>query len=214
MPGNQDEYYSSHQKLSFINTRGQQQLQHTAVLVIGAGGLGCPCLQVLAGAGIGTIGIADHDVVSISNLHRQQLYHDSDAGRLKTQAAAEKLRACNPFIKIETYELMADQHNILPLLTLYDVIIDCTDNFYTRYLVNDACVVSGKPLVYGAIHQTEGHVTVFNYNNSPTLRCLFPKDENDSIASCAEIGAYNVITNIIGTMMANEEKRFSCSTGM
>lgn len=204
MPGKQDEYYSSHQKLSFIKNGGQQQLQHMAVLVIGAGGLGCPCLQVLAGAGIGTIGIADHDIVSISNLHRQQLYHYSDAGRLKILAAAEKLKGYNPFIKIETYELMVDRHNILPLLTSYDVIIDCTDNFYTRYLVNDASVVTGKPLVYGAIHQTEGHVTVFNYNNSPTLRCLFPKDENDSIASCAEIGAYNVITNIIGTMMANE----------
>jgi len=204
MPGKQDEYYSSHQKLPLINTMGQQQLKQAKVLVIGAGGLGCPCLQVLAGAGIGIIGIADYDTVAISNLHRQQLYNYNDAGKLKTKAAVERLTAYNPFITIQTHELMVDESNILELLSGYDLVIDGTDNFATRYLVNDACVLLNKPLVYGAIHQAEGHVTVFNYNNSPTLRCLFPKDENESIASCAEIGAYNVITGIIGIMMANE----------
>ena len=204
MPNKQDEYYSSHQKLSFIGTEGQLQMQHSSVLVIGAGGLGCPCLQVLAGAGVGTIGIADFDRVSISNLHRQQLYHYNDAGKLKAQVAAERLMVYNPFITVQTHDLMVDESNILDLLLLYDIIVDSTDNFFTRYLINDASVYLNKPLVYGAIHQTEGHVTVFNYNNAPTLRCLFPKDENESIASCAEIGAYNVTTSIIGTMMANE----------
>jgi adenylyltransferase/sulfurtransferase len=204
MPTKQDEYHSSHQKLPFIEIEGQHHLQQSSVLVIGAGGLGCPCLQILAGAGVGTIGIADFDTVSISNLHRQYLYNYNDTGKLKTQVAAERLSAYNPFIKVQTHELLVDERNVLELLATYEVIVDGTDNFFTRYLVNDACVFLNKPLVYGAIHQTEGHVTVFNYNNSPTLRCLFPKDENESIASCAEIGAYNVITNIIGTMMANE----------
>jgi sulfur-carrier protein adenylyltransferase/sulfurtransferase len=204
MPDEQEGYYSSHQKLSFIHSTGQQQLQQSSVLVIGAGGLGCPCLQLLAGAGIGALGIADYDTVSISNLHRQHLYNYNDAGKLKTQAAVERLTAYNPFIKIQPHQLLVDESNIVELLSWYDVIIDCTDNFYSRYLINDACVLLDKPLVYGAIYQTEGHVTVFNYKNSPTLRCLFPKDENESIASCAEMGAYNVVTNIIGSMMANE----------
>lgn len=198
------EYYSSHQKLSFINTTGQGKLQAAKVLVIGAGGLGCPCLQVIAGTGIGTIGIADYDIVSVSNLHRQHLYNFNDAGKLKTQVASERLAAYNPFITIRPHKLLVDESNILELLSEYDLVVDGTDNFATRYLINDACVLLNKPLVYGAIHQAEGHVTVFNYQGSPSLRCLFPKDENESIASCAEIGAYNVITNIIGNMMANE----------
>ncbi len=197
-------YYSSHSKLSFIGTDGQEKLQQKKALVIGAGGLGCPCLQSLSGAGIGTIGIADFDTISISNLHRQHLYHYHDAGKLKTTVAAEKLSQYNPFIKIQTHPLMVNESNVLELIGNYDVIVDGTDNFATRYLINDACVVLNKPLVYGAIHQTEGHVTVFNYQHSPTLRCLFPKDENETIASCAEIGAYNIITSIVGTMMANE----------
>ena len=197
-------YYSSHSKLLFIGTEGQEKLEQKKVLIIGAGGLGCPCLQSLAGTGIGTIGIADFDIVSISNLHRQNLYHYNDAGKQKTTVAAEKLAQYNPFIKIQTHPLMVDESNVLELIDSYDVIVDGTDNFATRYLINDACVVLNKPLVYGAIHQAEGHVTVFNYQHSPTLRCLFPKDENETIASCAEIGAYNIITSIVGTMMANE----------
>ena len=197
-------YYSSHSKLSFINTGGQDKFSDAKVLVIGAGGLGCPCLLALSGAGIGIIGIVDFDTIDISNLHRQPLYNYADAGKLKTEVAAERLRQYNPFTNIQTDNVYLDESNVLQLLADYDVIVDCTDNFSTRYLVNDACVYLNKPLVYGAIHQSEGHVTVFNYNNSPTLRCLFPKDENESIASCAEIGAYNITTAIIGNMMANE----------
>lgn len=202
--GDKAAYYSSHNKLPFINKEGQEKLEQSKVLVIGAGGLGCPCLLALAGAGIGTLGIADFDTVAISNLHRQPLYKYADAGKSKTTVAAERLHQYNPFINIKTHNLLVDENNVLDLLASYDVIADCTDNFSTRYLINDACTYLNKPLVYGAIHQGEGHVTVFNYNNAPTLRCLFPKDENESIASCAEIGAYNIITAIIGNMMANE----------
>ena len=200
----QQAFYQSHQQLPFIKEEGQAILQKQKVVVIGAGGLGCPCLIALAGAGIGVIGIADFDTVSVSNLHRQYLYNLADAGQLKTTIASKQLEQYNPFIKIQTHCLLVDESNVLELISGYDIIADCTDNFATRYLINDACVFLNKPLVYGAIHQGEGHITVFNYNDSATLRCLFPKDENDSIASCAEIGAYNITTSIIGNMMANE----------
>ncbi len=197
-------FYRSHQQLPFIREEGQAILQQQKVLVIGAGGLGCPCLVALAGAGIGIIGIADFDTVSVSNLHRQYLYTLSDAGALKTTIAVNRLQQYNPFIQIQTHNVLVDESNVLQLIQDYDIIADCTDNFTTRYLINDACIYLNKPLVYGAIHQGEGHLTVFNLNDSATLRCLFPKDENESIASCAEIGAYNITTSIIGNMMANE----------
>lgn len=205
----QQEFYKSHQKLLFIKEEGQAILLKQKVLVIGAGGLGCPCLLALAGAGIGTIGIADFDKVSISNLHRQNLYVAEDEGKLKAIVAEKKLTQYNPFIKIQTHNILVDEINVLNLLRDYNIIVDCTDNFSTRYLINDACVYLDKPLVYGAIHQTEGHITVFNFNQSATLRCLFPKDENESIASCAEIGAYNITTSLIGNMMANEVIKIS-----
>lgn len=198
-------YYQSHQKLPFIGIDGQAKLNAAKVLVIGAGGLGCPCLQYLAGAGIGIIGIADFDMVSLTNLHRQLLFTVNDIGQLKTEVAAKKLAQHNPNIGINTHQLLVDRNTILELLSNYDVIVDATDNFEVRYLINDACVVLQKPLVYGAIHQTEGHVTVFNYQGSATLRCLFPENTNtNAIPSCADIGAYNITTGIIGVMMANE----------
>lgn len=198
------EFYSSHHKLPFIGEAGQELLKQSKVLVIGAGGLGCPCLLALAGAGVGTIGIADFDVVSVSNLHRQNLYSLSDEGKKKTMVAKEKLSQYNPFIAIQTHDVLAYQKTVLPLIEGYDIIVDCTDNFLARYLINDACVYLNKPLVYGAIHRSEGHLTVFNYEGSATLRCLFPKDDNDTTQSCADIGAYNIITGMIGLLMANE----------
>lgn len=198
-------YYQSHQKLPFIGIDGQAKLNAAKVLVIGAGGLGCPCLQYLAGAGIGTIGIADFDTVSLTNLHRQLLFSVDDIGLLKTEVAAKRLVQHNPNIHLNTHQLLVDKDNVLALLNDYDVIVDATDNFEVRYLINDACVYLQKPLVYGAIHQTEGHVTVFNYQGSATLRCLFPENTNtNAIPSCADIGAYNITTGIIGVMMANE----------
>jgi sulfur-carrier protein adenylyltransferase/sulfurtransferase len=204
MMTNEKEFYSSHSKLPFIGNEGQQKLQQGKVLVIGAGGLGCPCLLALAGTGIGTIGIADFDAVSISNLHRQNLYSLSDTGKKKVTVTKEKLQQYNPFISIQAHDVLVYEKTVLPLLEQYNVIIDCTDNFLARYLINDACVFINKPLVYGAIHRSEGHATVFNYHGSATLRCLFPKDDNDTTQSCADIGAYNIITGMIGLLMANE----------
>ncbi len=205
MINNKQSYYQSHQKLPFIGIDGQAKLNVAKVLVIGAGGLGCPCLQYLAGAGIGTIGIADFDMVSLTNLHRQLLFTIDDIGQLKTEVAAKKLAQHNPNIQLNTHQLLVDKDNILALLNSYDLVVDATDNFEIRYLINDACVYLQKPLAYGAIHQTEGHVTVFNYRGSATLRCLFPENTNtNAIPNCADIGAYNITTGIIGLMMANE----------
>jgi len=199
------EYYRSHEKLPFIGPTGQQHLLQAKVLVIGAGGLGCPCLKALAGAGFAVIGIVDFDTVAVSNLHRQTLYDAKDTGQPKAAVAAGKLRIYNPLITVHPYHQLVDESNVLSLMSGYDLIIDCTDNFLVRYLINDACVLLGKPLVYGAIHQSEGHVTVFNYQGSATLRCLFPEsDQNNSIQSCADIGAYNITTGVIGLLMANE----------
>ena len=192
-------------KLSFIGSVGQKKLSAAKVLVIGAGGLGCPCLQALAGCGIGTLGIADYDTVSLSNLHRQILYQYADIGLPKTAVAKNRLLSNNPFVGVAEHPFMVEQSNVLDILSNYDVVVDGTDNFMVRYLINDACVYLGKPLVYGAIYQTEGHFTVFNIDGSTTLRCLFNEPDAETlIPSCADTGAYNVVTHIIGTMMANE----------
>jgi molybdopterin/thiamine biosynthesis adenylyltransferase/rhodanese-related sulfurtransferase len=205
MTNTRDQFYLSHSKLSYIGPNGQLKLNAAKVLVIGAGGLGCPCLQMLAGCGIGTIAIADFDTVSVSNLHRQTLYNFNDVGKPKAATAQLKLQQINPYIAIKEDHIFVDESNVLSLVADYDLVVDGTDNFAVRYLINDACVYLSKPLVYGAIYQTEGHVTVFNHQGSATLRCLFPEPSVEvHVQSCAEVGAYNVVTNIIGTMMANE----------
>ncbi len=172
-------------------------------MVIGAGGLGCPALNYLAGSGIGTIGIADFDTVAVSNLHRQVLYNVGDAGLPKAPAAAAQLTARNP--ALSRYILTSRwwmKNNVLSLLDGYDIIMDCTDNFQSRYLINDACVVLSKPLVYGAIHQGEGHLTVFNYRQVAHASLPVPRNRLKTTAykSCADIGAYNITTGIIGLL--------------
>jgi len=200
----QEEYYHSHSQLPFIGEEGQVLLSKARVLVVGAGGLGCPCLSSLAGAGVGNLGIADGDRIAISNLHRQPLFAFNDNGLAKTEVAAKRLQQCNPFINIQIHEGWVDADSIVSLISGYDIIADCTDNFHTRYLLNDVCVQLDKPLVYGAIHQAEGHLTVFNHQGGPTLRCLFPQGGDNVIRSCSEIGAYSITTAVIGHLMANE----------
>lgn len=199
------QYYKSHLKLDFIAITGQQALNRSKVLVIGAGGLGCPCLTALASSGIGHIGIVDGDIISTSNISRQTLFKYTDIGKSKTTSAIHALRARNPYLLYQDHHVFVYEENILQLIEAYEVIVDATDNFEARYLINDACILKDKPLVYGAIFQNEGHLTVFNYKNSPTLRCLFPKPDQDAdIPSCSDTGSYMIATNIIGTMMANE----------
>lgn len=208
LPFPEDEFmsrYSRHIILSEIGPEGQNKLLRAKVLVIGAGGLGCPALQYLAAAGIGQLGIIDFDVVEESNLHRQILFGTSSLGVNKALAAKERLEDLNPTIAINAYPFKLTVENALELFSGYDVILDGSDNFATRYLVNDAAVIIDKPVVYGAIYKFEGQVSVFNYQNGPSYRCLFPDPPKDgSVANCAEVGVLGVLPGIIGSMQANE----------
>ncbi len=189
---------------------GQFKLLAGSVLVIGAGGLGCPVLQYLAAAGVGTIGIVDHDVVSLSNLHRQVLYGMDDIGNPKAPIAANRLRAINPELNFHVYQEYMTPLNIIHIIKDYDVIVDGTDNFTTRYLINDACVLLSKPLVFGAISRFEGQVAVFNVPSGKEGHCihyrdLFPHPPQDGeVTNCAESGVLGVLPGIIGAWMANE----------
>ena len=188
----------------------QQKLQQAKVLVIGAGGLGCPVLQYLTAAGVGTIGIVDDDTVSLSNLHRQILYSVNDIGLLKAEKAAEALRKLNPEIKIIVYPERLTTQNALPIMDDFDIIVDGTDNFSSRYMINDACVLLNKPLIYGAISQYEGQVAIFNSPENETgvkvnYRDLFPyPPKENEVLNCAEAGVLGVLPGIIGAMQANE----------
>lgn len=197
----------------------QQKLLQAKVLLIGAGGLGCPVLQYLAAAGVGTIGIADDDVVSLTNLHRQVLYSMDDIGLSKAEVAACKLHQLNPEIKIIPYNVRLMNKNALEVIKEYDVIIDGTDNFSSRYMINDACVLLNKPMVYGAISQFEGQVAVFNYkthfNKRPVnYRDLFPTPPKENeVLNCAEAGVLGVLPGIIGCMQANETIKLIAGIG-
>lgn len=197
--------YSRHIILSEIGQIGQDKISNAKVLVIGAGGLGCPILQYLAAAGIGTIGIIDFDVVELSNLQRQVLYGTASLGLNKAIAAKAQLHNLNDAITINTYPEKLTHLNALELFNNYDIIVDGSDNFETRYLVNDACLITNKPLVFGAIYKFEGQVSVFNFNNGPSYRCLFPNPpEKGTVPNCSEIGVLGVLPGIIGSMQANE----------
>ena len=196
--------------LKSFGCSAQQKLLNAKVLVIGAGGLGCPVLQYLVAAGVGTIGIVDDDVVSLSNLHRQVLFQTSDIGLPKAEKAVEALNKLNPTINIKGFNVRLENSNALDLCKSYDIIIDGTDNFSTRYLINDAAFLLKKPVVYGSIYQFEGQVAIFNLideKNIPSTnyRDLFPKQpvENE-VPNCNEVGVIGVLPGIIGTMMANE----------
>ena len=197
--------YHRHIILEEFGQEGQERLKKAKVLVIGAGGLGCPVLQYLTAAGVGTIGIVDFDVVDQSNLQRQILYTTEDIGKPKAEQAAKRLSLLNPFVNFEIHNYKLHKDNAELLFSAYDVIVDGSDNFATRYLVNDACVLTGKPLVFGSIFKFQGQVTVFNYNNGPTYRCLFPEPPGpDEVPNCSEVGVIGVLPGIIGTLQANE----------
>ncbi|MBX2906838.1 MAG: HesA/MoeB/ThiF family protein [Taibaiella sp.] len=199
------ERYSRQTMLPEIGDAGQQLLKEARVLVVGAGGLGCPILQYLAAAGVGTLGIVDGDVVSLSNLQRQVLYSVNDLGISKAKRAAEVITRLNPDIHLLSYPVFITNENVLQLASDYDIIVDGTDNFDTRYLLNDACVMKNKPLVSGAIFRFEGQVSVFNYKGGPTYRCLFPTPPGAGESpSCAEIGVVATLPGIVGTIQANE----------
>jgi adenylyltransferase/sulfurtransferase len=197
--------YQRHLQLKGFGPEAQAKLKNGRVLVIGAGGLSCPALLYLAAAGVGRISIVDDDRVDVSNLQRQILYTESDAGLPKAQVAAHYLRAQNPFIEIVPYMTRFSRVNALALVQAHDVVVDGSDNFSTRYLANDACVMTDRPLVYGAIHGFEGQVCVFNWKGGATYRCLFPEPpEPGTVANCAEAGVLGVLPGLIGTVQACE----------
>ncbi|MEP7012360.1 MAG: molybdopterin-synthase adenylyltransferase MoeB [Acidobacteriota bacterium] len=197
--------YSRHLILPEVGTEGQRRLKAAKVLMIGTGGLGSPLGLYLAAAGVGTLGIVDFDVVDDSNLQRQVLFGVSDVGRPKIEAAAARLRDINPHIQINPYETRLESSNALDLFRDYDLVVDGTDNFPTRYLVNDACVLLGKPNVYGSIFRFEGQVSVFWGAKGPCYRCLFPEPPPPGLVpSCAEGGVLGVLPGIIGALQANE----------
>ncbi len=218
---NNDQLYERYQRqliLKGFGAEAQQKLLLASVLVIGAGGLGCPVLQYLVAAGVGSIGIVDDDVVSLSNLHRQVLYNVQMIGKPKTTCAVEVLQQLNPQVKFTVYNERLTNQNAAGILSLYNVIVDGSDNFATRYLVNDASVLLNKPLVYGAVSQYEGQVAVFNVlqNNvrSANYRDLFPyPPKKGEVLNCAEAGVLGVLPGIIGTMMANETIKLITGTG-
>jgi molybdopterin/thiamine biosynthesis adenylyltransferase len=167
--------YRRHLSLPEVSLEGQQRLLAGSVLLIGAGGLGCPAAQYLTAAGVGRIGLIDDDVVAQSNLQRQILYTTADVGRPKVEVAKERLSALNPDVQIDIYQVRLDSSNALELFAEYDVILDGTDNFPTRYLTNDACVLLGKPNVHGSIYRFEGQASVFDASTGPCYRCLYPE---------------------------------------
>jgi len=188
-----------------IGESGQEKLKAAKVLVVGAGGLGSPVLLYLAAAGIGNIGIIDGDNIDKSNLQRQILYTTEDENKSKSETAKEKLTSLNPLVKITSYSQQLNADNALSIIPDYDIVVDGSDNFPTRYLVNDACVMLNKPFVSGAVYQFEGQVSVFNYNNGPTYRCLFPESPGpEESPDCSQAGVLGALTGIIGSMQATE----------
>src|SRR5437868_10163347 len=197
--------YSRHLIMPEVGIEAQKKLKASKVLCIGAGGLGSPAALYLAAAGVGTLGIVDFDTVDFSNLQRQILHGTPDVGRSKLASAKDKLHALNPEIDIETYEVALSSQNALQLFEPYDVIVDGTDNFPTRYLVNDACVLLGKPNAYGSIFRFEGQASVFATKDGPCYRCLYPEPPPPGLVpSCAEGGVLGVLPGIIGTIQATE----------
>ncbi|MEM9339551.1 MAG: HesA/MoeB/ThiF family protein [Bacteroidota bacterium] len=197
--------YSRQFILPGFGKKAQEKLKASAVLVVGAGGLGCPILQYLVAAGVGRVGIVDGDHVSMSNLHRQILYTTEDIGSNKAYTAMVKLQQMNPHVTFDAYEEFLTNENALEILADYDVIVDGSDNFEARYLVNDACVMLDKPFVYGAVLTYEGQVSVFNLDDGPTYRCLFPTPPKpEESPNCAEIGVLGVLPGLIGSHQALE----------
>lgn len=195
--------YLRQTQLSNFGDAAQQKLRAAKVLVVGAGGLGVPVLQYLTGMGVGMLGVADMDTVSLTNLHRQVLYTEEEVGQSKVQSAVDKLKKLNNEVQFEVYKEAITPQNALAIIKGYDVVVDATDNFSTRYLLNDACVILGKPLVYGAVQQYEGHVSVFNYKGGPTYRCLYPTPPAaGEIPDCNMAGVLGVVPGIIGCQQA------------
>ncbi len=214
LSGDEIKRYSRHLIMPEVGVEGQRKLKAAKVLCIGAGGLGSPAAMYLAAAGVGTLGIVDFDVVDFSNLQRQIIHGTPDVGRAKLASAKDRLNALNPNVQIETYDEALSSANAMRLFAPYDVILDGTDNFPTRYLVNDACVLSGKPNAYGSIFRFEGQASVFATKDGPCYRCLYPEPPPPGLVpSCAEGGVFGVLPGIIGVIQATETIKLILGAG-
>jgi len=208
------ERYARHVLLPQVGRTGQERLTAARVLVVGAGGLGSPALLYLAAAGVGTLGVVDSDVVETSNLQRQVIHSDSDVGRLKTESAVEAVARVNPSVSVVRHDLRLDSSNALEVLRDYDVVVDGTDNFPTRYLLNDACVLLGKPHVWGSIYRFDGQVSVWWAEHGPCYRCVFPTPPPPgAVPSCAEGGVLGVLCAAIGSVQATETLKLLLGIG-
>jgi len=206
--------YSRHLILPDVGVAGQEKLKAARVLLIGAGGLGSPAALYLAAAGVGTLGLVDFDNVDVTNLQRQILHGTKDVGRPKLLSARERIADVNPHVRLETYETALTSKNALDILSGYDIVVDGTDNFATRYLVNDACVLQGKPNVYGSIFRFEGQASVFALSDGPCYRCLFPEPPPPGLVpSCAEGGVLGVLPGLVGTIQATEAIKLIVGAG-
>lgn len=206
--------YGRHLVLPQVAAEGQERLKAARVLCVGAGGLGAPVSLYLAAAGVGVLGLVDDDTVEVSNLQRQLLYATGDAGRVKTAAAAERLAGVNPHVTVETHPVRLAADNVMALLADYDVIVDGSDNFPTRYLVNDACVLLGKPLVFGSVLRFAGQLSVFDATRGPCYRCVFPEPPPPgAVPTCAEGGVLGALPGIIGSLQALEAIKLILGVG-
>jgi adenylyltransferase/sulfurtransferase len=205
MSNSRETYFQRQLILPEIGIEGFEKLQASSVLVIGAGGLGCPVIEQLSSAGVGRIGIVDGDTVQYSNLHRQSLYTEQEIGEFKVFCASKRILERNPHVRIEVYPQMLQRENALKMIGGYDIVVDCSDNYSTRYLVNDACVLLDKPFVYGAIYRLQGQVALFNQKDQATYRCLTPEFP-DSLAGtdCVNSGVISIVPSIIANFQALE----------
>jgi adenylyltransferase/sulfurtransferase len=208
------ERYSRQLVLPELGPRGQRKLKASSALIVGAGGLGIPASVYLAAAGVGRIGVVDEDVVEKSNLHRQTIYSEKDVGRPKTRVAGERLHEVNPHVSVEAHEVKLTSTNALEILSGYDVVLDCTDNFPARYLINDACVLLRKPDVYASVFRFDGQASVFFAQRGPCYRCLFPEPPPpDSVQDCAVAGVLGVLPGIMGSIQAVEAMKLMLGQG-
>jgi len=206
--------YSRHLVLPEVGLDGQRRLKSARVLVVGVGGLGSPASMYLAAAGVGTLGLVDFDAVEFSNLHRQILHGTPDVGRAKLASARARLAAINPEVQLDLHDAMLSSKNALEIIRAYDVVVDGTDNFATRYLVNDACVLTGRPNVYGSIFRFEGQASVFAVKGGPCYRCLHPEPPPEGLVpNCAEGGVLGVLPGVIGTIQATEAIKLVLGVG-
>jgi adenylyltransferase/sulfurtransferase len=206
--------YARQVRVSEFGAEGQQKVAKSKVLVVGAGALGCPALMYLSAAGVGTLGVLDGDDVDITNLHRQVLYTDADIGLPKTLAATNRLRAMNTSITIVPHQVHLNKGNAIEIISKYDIVVECSDNFSTKFLVNDACVILKKPFIIGGAIQFSGQLSVYNYQGGPTYRCLIPIEPDPlEVPSCSEAGVIGMVPGIIGTLQALEALKIISGVG-